>query len=88
MENSKIVKMGYIIQDFLLDHKLLDAKPKDLMPILIEKGFFPKDSKEGLPLRDVLRDLDIRNELYLIPQVRADRKEKYTYWFFNPYTYK
>lgn len=88
MDNSEIVKMGYIIQDFLLNDKLLDAKPKDLMPILIEKGFFTKDIKEGLPLRDVLRDLDLRNELYLIPQVRADRKEKYTYWFFNAYICK
>lgn len=62
---------------------MVDAKPKDLMPILIEKGFFNKDHREGLPLREVLRDLDARNELYFLPQVRADRKEKNVSWFFN-----
>lgn len=62
---------------------MVDAKPKDLMLILIEKGFFAKDHREGLPLRNVLRDLDARNELYLLPQVRADRKEKNVSWFFN-----
>lgn len=83
MEKSELIKMGYVIQDFLLKENLIDAKPKDLIPLLIEKGFFEKDHREGLPLRNLLRDLDSRNELYLIPQVRADRKEKNTYWFFN-----
>jgi len=61
---------------------LVDAKPKALMPILIEKGFFTKDHQEGLPLRKVLRELDARNELYLLPQVREDRKEKNVSLFF------
>jgi hypothetical protein len=83
MQNSEIIKMGYVIQSFLEKKKLNDAKPKDLMPILIEKGFFKKDHREGLPLREILRELDKRNELYLLPQVRADRKEKNVSWFFN-----
>ena len=83
MENSEIIKMGYVIQAFLEKEKLIDAKPKDLMLILIEKGFFKKDYREGLPLREILRDLDSKNELYLLPQVRAERKEKNVSWFFN-----
>lgn len=75
--------MGYVIQAFLQKEKLVNAKPKDLMPILIEKGFFTKDHREGLPLREVLRDLDARNELYFLPQVRAERKEVNVSWFFN-----
>lgn len=82
-QNSEIIKMGYVIQAFLEKEKLIDAKPKDLMPILIEKGFFKKDHREGLPLREILRELDSRNELYLLPQVRADRKDKNVSWFFN-----
>jgi hypothetical protein len=85
MENYDIVKMGYVIQNFLLTEKLINVKPKELMPLLIEKGFFNQDHKEGLPLRNLLRELNFRNELYLIPQVRADHKEKNIYWFFNPY---
>lgn len=75
--------MGYVIQSFFEKEKLIDVKPKDLMPILIEKGFFKKDHRDGLPLRAILRDLDRRDELYLLPQVRADRKEKNVSWFFN-----
>jgi len=83
MQNSEIIKMGYVIQSFFEKEKLIDVKPKDLMPILIEKGFFKKDHRDGLPLRAILRDLDRRDELYLLPQVRADRKEKNVSWFFN-----
>jgi hypothetical protein len=83
MQNSEIIKMGYVIQEFLKKEKLVDAKPKDLMPILIEKGFFNIDHKEGLPLRKVLRKLDDRDEMYLLPQVRVERKDVNTFWFFN-----
>lgn len=83
MQNSEIIKMGYVIQEFLKKEKLIDAKPKDLMPILIEKGFFNMDQRQGLPVRKVLRELDDRDELYLLPQVRAERKDVNTFWFFN-----
>ncbi|NDP21841.1 MAG: hypothetical protein GZ091_12290 [Paludibacter sp.] len=75
--------MGYVIQEFLKKDKIVDATPKDLMSILLEKGFFKKDHREGLSLREILRELDSRNELYLLPQVRADRKEINVSWFFN-----
>lgn len=75
--------MGYAIQSFIEQEKLVDARPKDLMPLLVEKGFFNKDHRDGLPLRGILRELDSRNELYLLPQVRANRKEKNVSWFFN-----
>ena len=84
MQKSEIIKLGYVIQSFLEEEKLIDAKPKDLMPILIEKGFFKKDYREGFALRKILRELKSKNELYLIPQVRADQKEKNVSWFFNP----
>lgn len=42
MNNPEIIKMGYVIQAFLEIEKLIDLKPKDLMPILIEKGFLKK----------------------------------------------
>ena len=83
MQNSEIIKMGYVIQEFLKKEKLVDAKPKDLMPILIEKGYFNIDHREGLPLRKILRELDDREELHLLPQVRAEKKDVNTLWFFN-----
>lgn len=83
MENRMIIRMGYVIQEFLKKKNLIDAKPKDLMPILIEKGFFIKDNREGRPLRDILRELDENNTLYFLHQVSADRKDKNVYWYFN-----
>jgi len=83
MEQSEIIKMGYVIQKFLEEEKLEDAKPKDLMPLLIEKGFFNQNHRVGLPLRNLLRDLDAANLLYLIPQVSVIRKEVNRFWCFN-----
>ncbi|MCX7550278.1 hypothetical protein [Xanthomarina sp. F2636L] len=83
MEYSKVVKMGYVIEEFLKIKKLKNAKPKELMPMLIEKGFFNQDHRDGLPLRNVLRDLDEKNMLYLLPQVEVERKETNRFWFFN-----
>ncbi|GAL74314.1 hypothetical protein JCM19275_3169 [Nonlabens ulvanivorans] len=83
MNPSEIVKMSYIIQDFLIQNNLGDAKPKDLIPVLIEKGYFKNDHRYGLHLLNVLRELDEKNLLYLLPQVRVERKEKNRYWFFN-----
>lgn len=83
MKYPDVKKMVNIIQGYLENEKLIDVKPKDLMPILIEKGFFKSDFREGLPLRNFLRELDANNQLYLIPQVRAERKKKNVSWFFN-----
>ncbi|MBU2948054.1 hypothetical protein [Zobellia uliginosa] len=83
MEKSKIVKMGYTIQQFLVDQKLNDAKPKDLMDVLIKRSYFDNDQKEGQPLRNILRQLDDENILYLLPQVRVERKDINRFSFFN-----
>ena len=84
MTKDKIVLMGYAIQDNLININLSEAKPKDLMKVLIEKGYFDKDHRNGLPLRNILRDLDDTNELYLLPQVRVKILEKNRNWFFSP----
>ncbi|WP_372744145.1 hypothetical protein [Lutibacter sp.] len=83
MEKSEIIKMGYVIQKFLEEERLQDAKPKDLMPILVEKSFFNQDHRSGLPLRNLLRELDEDDLLYLLPQVSVERKEVNRFWYFN-----
>lgn len=55
---------------------------KNLMPAFIDAGIFEKDHKNGLPIRNVLRDLDRTGQLHLIPYVHAERKVKNTNWFF------
>jgi hypothetical protein len=86
MEAKTVIKMGYAIQEYLSSKKLVDAKPSDLMPLLVEKGFFTQDHRKGLPLRNVLRELDKDNLLYLLPQVRVERKEVNRFWYFNAIT--
>lgn len=75
--------MGYVIQDYLKANNLKNAKPKVLMPILIEKGFFNNDHRDGLTLRNLLRQLDDNNLLFLLPQVSVERKDTNRFWFFN-----
>lgn len=84
MNETTIKNMSIDIQSYLDDKKLSGVKAKDLMPMLIKKGYFFKDHKEGLPLRKVLRELDQANQLYLLPQVEVVKKTENIYWFFNP----
>ena len=58
------------------------VQAKELMPDFIKAGVFKSDQKGGLPIRIVLRDLDSKNELHLIPNVLAERKYVNTNWFF------
>ena len=50
---------------------------------LFDIDYKNKDKRNGLPLRNLLRQLDEDNLLYLIPQVSVERKDKNRYWFFN-----
>ena len=83
MRKDTIVLMGYAIQTWLTNEQIAEAKPRDLMPFLIEKGYFKKDHRDGLPLRKILRILDEENMLYLLPQVQVDRKVKNRLWSFK-----
>lgn len=83
MDDTTIVKMGYAIQKYLEKSGIKSAKPAELMEPLIELGFFEKDHREGLPLRDVLRDLNETNKLYLLPQVKKELKTKNIWWSFE-----
>ena len=55
---------------------------KELMPYFIEDKVFTYNHRDGLPIREVLRDLDRQNRLNLIPYVVPERKTRNTYWFF------
>ena len=82
MKDSEIIRMGYSIQAYFEKTGEEIAKPKDLMPWLIELGYFNKDHREGLPLRDVLRRLDNEGKLFYLPNLIPEKKEKNTYWTF------
>jgi hypothetical protein len=55
---------------------------KKLMPALIKDCVFDRDKKNGMPLRQVLRGLDMIGELSSIPRVHAERIGVDVYWYF------
>ena len=55
---------------------------KKLMPALIKDCVFDRDKKNGMPLRQVLRGLDMIGELSSIPRVHAERIGTDVYWYF------
>ena len=60
------------------------VRAKSLMPLFIEQGLFnEKNFQDGLELRNLLRDLDRKNELFSIPYVEPERKRVKTNWYFK-----
>ncbi|WP_199535555.1 hypothetical protein [Rhodohalobacter sp. SW132] len=57
---------------------------KDLMPEFIEAGIYNKDHRNGLPIRNDLRELDEKGELNSIPFVHVIRKNVNRNWYFIP----
>lgn len=84
MTNSeRIQRINVVLEEFFSNkYNPPKIKAKDLMPLFIEKGIFGSDYKNGLPIRNLLRDLDEQNNLSAIPYVVPERKLKNTSWFF------
>ena len=84
MSLDKIPHINSVIQKYFDQNKSVSVMPaKDLMPYFVRAGIFPKDEKNGLPIRSILRQLDKSNQLSSIPYVVAERKVKNTKWFFG-----
>lgn len=83
MEERAILLDRYIKEWFEINNTVVEARPKDLMLYLIEKGIYTNDNRNGRPLRDDLRELDRQNLLHLIEYVDPQRKNINTYWYFR-----
>lgn len=80
---SKINQINKVIETFFKANPSIDKiAAKELMPDFIKEGIFTSNHRDGLPLRELLRELDRENRLKLIPALHAERKTKNTYWFF------
>ncbi|MHA4811897.1 hypothetical protein ACX0G9_27625 [Flavitalea flava] len=60
-----------------------EVPAKNFMLLFIEKGIFLKNHREGLPIRNLLRDLDKENKLYLLTHVKVVRNEVNRNWYFS-----
>lgn len=75
MNHLPIAKINQVIKEYFEKNQSINtAAAKDLMPQFIQAGIFAKDHRNGLPIRNVLRELDRANALHLIPYVGAERK--------------
>lgn len=88
MSSEKINHINKVLKKYFELNKSVSSIPaKDMMPYFIKNGIFVSDQKMGLPIRRVLRELDEKNLLHLIPFVYAERKLKNTNWFFRSSNY-
>lgn len=82
MSEENIVKINEVITHYFNANTSIDWIPvKAIMPALIEAGVFNKDEKKGLPIRKVLRKLDLESKLAEIPAVHAERRSDSVYWY-------
>lgn len=82
--SREINEINRVIERFFIANPSVSSIPaKDLMPEFIKAEIFTKDHRNGLPIRNVLRELDENKNLALIPYVRTERKKVNTYWFFE-----
>jgi len=86
MKNEeKIARINEVVTDYFKNNLSVNKiLAKDLMPEFIKAGIFNKDyERKGLPIRNLLRKLDNKNELNEIPSLLSERKTKNTHWYFQ-----
>jgi hypothetical protein len=73
---SKIERINQVLAEYFERNKNISRVPAmDLMGEFVKAGIFKSDSERaGLPIRKLLRELDEKNLLDLIPYVIVDRK--------------
>lgn len=76
-------RIDQVVRDYFDSHPSVSEIPaKDLMPLFIEKGIFLKDHRNGLPIRQLLRELDAAEQLYLMEPVKVIRRSVNRNWYF------
>lgn len=84
-EKTKIARINEVVKAYFENNPSVDKiSAMDLMPEFIKAGIFNKDyERKGLPIRNLLRELDRNNELDKIPSLLPERKPINTYWYFQ-----
>lgn len=81
--SDKITLLNSCINEWFVETGIVEARPKDLMKYLIQRGVYNKDHREGLPLRNDLRRLKREGRLNLIDTVEGVEVGKNTQWYFR-----
>ena len=79
---QKALRIKRVVKEYFATSNEEIVPAKDLMKQFIIADIFSKDHKDGLPIRDFLRELDKEGYLNLIPQIHFEQKDQNKNWFF------
>jgi hypothetical protein len=81
----KIDQIDQIVKDYFESNPAIEeVAAKDLMSLFVSKGVFARDySRPGLPIRNILRELDELNKLHLLRHCKVVRNKINRNWYFN-----
>jgi hypothetical protein len=80
----KIGRIDQVVRDYFQEHPdSEEILAKELMPLFIEKGIFKMNHRDGLPIRNILRDLDSENKLSFLKHVLVIRHSVNRNWYFR-----
>ena len=88
MNENKLHKIGridQIVRDFFSDNpNEVEIPAKNLMSLFVKKGIFNKDYvRPGLPIRNLLRELDEEGKLSLLKHCKVVRNKTNRSWYFK-----
>ncbi len=81
----KVGRIDQIVRDYFNSNpSVKEVAAMDLMKLFVDKGIFKKDySRPGLPIRNLLRQLDAENKLSLLMHCKVVRHAVNRNWYFN-----
>jgi hypothetical protein len=81
----KVGRIDQIVRDYFATHPSEnEIAAKDLMNLFVEKELFNKDySRPGLPIRNLLRELDAEGKLSLLKHCKVVRNAVNRNWYFK-----
>jgi hypothetical protein len=81
----KTGRIDQVVRDYFNSNpSVKEVAAKDLMQLFVDKDIFNKDySRPGLPIRNLLRQLDEENKLSLLKHCKVVRHAVNRNWFFN-----
>lgn len=81
----KAGRIDQVVRDYFNSNpSIKEVAAKDLMQLFIDKGIFNQDySRPGLPIRNLLRQLDAENKLSLLRHCKVVRHSANRNWYFE-----
>lgn len=87
LSELKVHRAGRIDQcvrdHFAANPSIKEVQAKELMPRFIGKGIFKSNHRDGLPIRNFLRELDAARKLNLLSHCKVVRKAVNRNWYFE-----